>query len=98
MSDTLTRPDAGVLLDTEESEQLGNSECAHIVKEENGNGAAKVMESRVYGTPLEALCGYVWVAQKNPDSLSVCEKCKEIFEMERMFDDDLNGIDDMNRG
>jgi hypothetical protein len=40
-------------------------DVAHIVKVERGeDAAAKVLEARIYGTPIEALCGHVWVPAK----------------------------------
>src|SRR5262245_49167713 len=40
---------------------------AHIVKTEPGeSAAAKVAEARIYGYPVEALCGHVWVPSRDP--------------------------------
>ena len=64
---------------------------AHIVKTEPGESAvAKVMEARIYGTQLEALCGHVWIPSRDPKQLPLCEQCKEIYEMYRAFNDNLN--------
>ena len=64
---------------------------AHIVKTEPGeSAAAKVMEARIYGTPLEALCGHVWIPSRDPKQLPLCDKCKDIYETYRMFNDGLN--------
>ena len=63
---------------------------AHIVKTEPGeSAAAKVMEARIYGTPLEALCGHVWVPSRDPKQVPMCQKCKDIYETYRMFNDGL---------
>jgi hypothetical protein len=51
---------------------------------------AKVLEARVMGTPLEALCGHVWVPSRDPKSLPLCEECKNIYEMYKSFNDGLN--------
>jgi hypothetical protein len=48
-----------------------------------------VLEARIYGIPLEALCGHVWVPSRDPKQLPMCQKCKEIYEMYRGFNDDL---------
>lgn len=32
------------------------------------------------GTPVTALCGKVWVANKSPEKLPVCPDCKYIYE------------------
>lgn len=77
--------------DTEEVLQTGEPTAAHIVKVEPGeNAAAKVLEARIMGTPVEALCGHVWVPSRDPKQLPLCEKCKGIYEMYRAFNDGLN--------
>jgi len=64
---------------------------AHIVKTKRGEDAtAKVLAARIEGTPLEALCGHVWVPNRDPKQLPLCEKCKEVYEMYRNFNDGLN--------
>ncbi len=78
-------------LDTDEELQTGEPTVAHIVKTKKGeNAAAKVLEARIYGTPLEALCGHVWVPSRDPKQLPLCEKCKSIYEMYKVFNDGLN--------
>lgn len=73
--------------DTETEEPI----VAHIVKVGPGeSAAAKVLEARVMGTPLEALCGYVWVPARDPKPLPVCQACKETYDMFRIFNDGLN--------
>ena len=65
--------------------------AAHIVKVHDGESAtAKVLEARIYGTPLEALCGHTWVPTRDPKQLPLCEACKSIYEMYRAFNDGLN--------
>ena len=72
--------------DTETSEPI----VAHIVKVEPGeSAAAKVLEARINGTPLEALCGHVWVPARDPKQLPVCQSCKEIYDMFKIFNDGL---------
>jgi len=64
---------------------------AHIVKTEPGeSAAAKVMEARIYCTPLEALCGHVWVPSRDPKQVPMCQNCKEIYDTYRAFNDGLN--------
>jgi hypothetical protein len=64
---------------------------AHIVKTEPGeSAAAKVMEARIYGTPLEALCGHVWVPSRDPKLVPMCQNCKDIYDTYRAFNDGLN--------
>ena len=63
---------------------------AHIVKTEPGeNAAAKVLEARINGTPIEALCGHVWVPSRDPKQVPMCQKCKDIYETYRRFNDGL---------
>ena len=74
-------------------QELETSEpiVAHIVKTEPGeSAAAKVMEARIYGTPLEALCGHVWVPSRDPKQVPMCQNCKEIYDTYRAFNDGLN--------
>jgi hypothetical protein len=47
---------------------------AHYVKK------AKITESAVTGTPVIALCGKVWVPNRDPKKYPVCPQCKEIYE------------------
>ena len=73
------------------SPETGEPLAAHIVKTEPGeSAAAKVLEARIYGTPLEALCGHVWVPSRDPKQLPLCEACKSIYEMYRAFNEGLN--------
>lgn len=89
MPDVQTLP-AQTIPRTEQVPQTGEPAVAHIVKTEPGESAtAKVMEARVYGTPLEALCGHVWVPSRDPKQLPVCQACKEIYEMYRAMNDGL---------
>lgn len=79
----------------DEELQTGEPAVAHIVKTEPGEAAAaKVLEARIYGTPIEALCGHVWVPSRDPKQLPLCEKCKGIYEMYRSFNDGLNDTPD----
>jgi len=40
----------------------------------------EMMESHVFGTPIRALCGKVWVPSRDPKKFPVCPECKEIYE------------------
>jgi hypothetical protein len=82
---TRTRPD------TDATTATGEPIVAHIVKTEPGeDAAAKVLEARITGTSLEALCGHVWVPSRDPRQVPMCEACREIYETYRMFNDGLN--------
>ena len=53
--------------------------------------AAKVTEARIYGFPVEALCGERFVPQQDPKKLPLCGICKEIYDLYRsMSDGNLN--------
>ena len=68
--------------------QTGPPKAAHIVKTEPGESAlAKVTEARIYGYPVEALCGERFVPQQDPKKLPPCGVCKEIYELYRQASD-----------
>ena len=92
MSELVTLPAADVDVDTDEETQTGEPTAAHIVKVKRGeNAAAVVLEARINGTPVEALCGFVWVPSRDPKQLPVCEECKSIYGLYKTFND---GLDD----
>ena len=68
-------------LETEIDPLTGQGRCSHIVKPtEDRSGPDLVMEARVFGMEVEALCGHRWVPQRDPKQYPVCQACKEIFE------------------
>lgn len=86
---------AQVQPDTDIIPETGEPVVAHIVKTEPGeNAAAKVLEARINGTPIEALCGHVWVPSRDPKQVPMCERCREIYETYRMFNEGLNETPD----
>ena len=88
MPETTTRID----VDTDETTETGEPTNAHIVTKRGENAAAVVLEARIMGTPVEALCGFVWVPSRDPKQLPVCEKCKSVYEMYKAFNDDLSDM------
>lgn len=73
---------------TDDVTQTGPPKAAHIVKTEPGESAlAKVTEARIYGYPVEALCGERFVPQQDPKKLPPCGVCKEIYELYRQASD-----------
>jgi len=76
----VTRPD--------DETTTGEPHVAHIVKTD-GDAAAKVVEARIYGTPLEALCGMVFVPQRDPTRLPMCERCADVYKTYRVFNEGL---------
>ena len=84
-----TRP-VEVLPDLDEVVEPGEPVQAHIVKVRPGESAvAKVVEARIYGTPVEALCGHVWVPSRDPKQLPLCQECKSIYDMYKAFNGEL---------
>lgn len=77
-----------VITHPEDETLTGEPKVAHIVKTD-GDAAAKVVEARIYGTPLEALCGEVFVPQRDPTKLPMCAACKDIYETYRVFNEGL---------
>ncbi|MQA95245.1 MAG: DUF3039 domain-containing protein [Streptosporangiales bacterium] len=41
---------------------------------------SKIMESAMSGSPVIALCGKVWVPNRDPKKFPVCPECKAIYE------------------
>ena len=71
------RTEGGVIVDerVEEKVEPGDHErFAHYVKKE------KIVESAVMGAPVVALCGKVWIPNRDPGKFPVCPQCKAIFE------------------
>lgn len=73
-----------VVTHPDEDTTTGEPHVAHIVKTD-GDAASRVVEARIYGTPLEALCGRVFVPQRDPNRLPMCAACKDIYETYRVF-------------
>ena len=71
MSTTMPATVPRVEYATEHVLQTGKPLVAHIVKTgDNESAAAKVLEARINGTPLEALCGHVWVPSRDPQAIA----------------------------
>ena len=58
----------------DEAEAGDHERFAHYVRKE------KIVESAVTGTPVIALCGKVWVPNRDPGRFPVCPECREIYE------------------
>ena len=71
------RTEGGLIVDERVEEQVepGDHErFAHYVQKE------KIVESAVMGAPVVALCGKVWIPNRDPGKVPVCPQCKAIFE------------------
>lgn len=54
---------------------------AHIVsRESNADADTLVTTAYIEGTPLESLCGQVFVPSRDPKSLPPCARCIEILQ------------------
>jgi hypothetical protein len=81
---------------TDERTETGPPKAAHIVKTDPGESAvAKVTEARIFGYPVEALCGERFVPQQDPKKLPLCGVCKEIYDLYRQAGD--GGLSDTPR-
>lgn len=40
----------------------------------------KIMESALTGTPVVALCGKVWIPNRDPQKFPVCPTCRELLD------------------
>lgn len=80
-----------VVTETDTEPRTGEPDSAHIVKasDANASAVAKITEARVYGTPVEALCGVVFVPQRDPSRLPLCGACKDIYDTYRVFNEGL---------
>lgn len=81
MTDTLIEPTVADPLTEREPPKV-----AHVVSRENHADAdAIVTAAYVEGTPVEALCGTVFVPSRDPKTLPPCDRCvailKEILDM-----------------
>lgn len=58
----------------------GSPDHAHIIDrgDDERNAQTLLLEARVNGTPLTALCGYTWVPHKDPLKLPLCPVCEEM--------------------
>lgn len=89
MPDTMTRPSTTIDTLVEQDVEMGKS--AHIVKTEPGKtAAATVLEARVFGTEIEAMCGERFVPSRDPARYPLCDACKEIMDLHKMVNKDLH--------
>jgi hypothetical protein len=74
LPDTGTREDTGTTSDVSFGD--GDHErFAHYVEKD------KIVDSAVTGTPVIALCGKVWVPNRDPKRFPICPDCKRIYEL-----------------
>ena len=51
---------------------------AHYVGARRKSAEAMVLEARIQGTPVVALCGKKWVPSRDPQRFPVCPECAEL--------------------
>lgn len=74
MTDTMITPQVADPMTEREPPKV-----AHVVSRENNADADAIVTSAyVEGTPVEALCGQVFVPSRDPKSLPPCQRCMEI--------------------
>lgn len=77
MSAPLESPALDTLLEeqTQTAHDDGDHErFSHYVRKD------KIVESAVTGAPVIALCGKVWVPNRDPQKFPVCPDCKKIYD------------------
>lgn len=76
MTDMLLVPD---VVETEETTDPIHTHIVAREPGENGRDAHTIiLEARINGTPVTALCGYTWVPSRNPENHPICQKCAEL--------------------
>ena len=73
IEETTTRPSTG---------DGHHERLSHYVQKDT------LTDAMVFGTPVVALCGKVWVPSRDPQKFPVCPECKEIWESMEPGDDD----------
>ncbi|MGA9597051.1 MAG: DUF3039 domain-containing protein [Acidimicrobiia bacterium] len=58
-----------IIIDTDDGD---HDRFAHYVRK------ADIVRANVEGVPVMALCGKVWIPNRDPDRYPVCPTCKEI--------------------
>jgi hypothetical protein len=73
-----TAPQSGTTVEERTDYRLDDGDherFAHYV-----TSAEALMQAMVEGTPVQALCGKVWVPSRDPQRFPICPTCKEIAE------------------
>lgn len=68
---------SGIQLDTETVVDTSNGDhdkFSHYAPKD------EITYALIYGVPIMALCGKIWIPSRDPKGFSVCPTCKEVFE------------------
>lgn len=71
---TTMGPEVVTVPDEKVSEPGDHDKFAHYVQKD------KLADALVFGTPLKALCGKMWVPTRDPEKFPVCPECKKKWE------------------
>lgn len=74
---TISKPAVSIDPQTQNIEPGDHERYSHYVRKD------KVVESAVMGNPVVALCGKVWIPNRDPEKFPVCPECKDIYEQMR---------------
>lgn len=84
---TITKPSVSIDPQTQNIEPGDHERYSHYVRKD------KVVESAVMGNPVIALCGKVWIPNRDPEKFPVCPECNEIYQQMKK-NEDGKGSDD----
>lgn len=81
MTDTQTEERVDERVRTQPGEPGDHDVFAHYVDKD------KIADAIIFGTPLKALCGKMWIPFRDASKYPVCPECKEKYET---YEDDLS--------
>lgn len=79
---TSSRTESVSIVDMIQSDEPGQS--SHIVlvpedKKSEFTPQSWVLQARIEGIEIQALCGHIFIPQRDPKNLPACSKCLEIY-------------------
>lgn len=77
-----------IATNTDETTSQDNPIMSHIVSKKDDDTRtvqAILMEARINGTAVEALCGHVFVPSRDPQKYPPCQKCVDLVEFDAQF-------------
>jgi hypothetical protein len=78
---TISKPSVSIDPQTQNIEPGDHERYSHYVRKD------KVVESAVMGNPVVALCGKVWIPNRDPEKFPVCPECNDIYEQMKKNED-----------